>query len=58
MTKIQFINNVIDKFELTNCDRDKISKQLDVYKTFLQEQNTKMNLTRLDKDDIIWSKYF
>lgn len=58
MTKTQFIDKVIAKFGLTNCDKDKISKQLDVYKSFLQEQNAKMNLTRLDGDDIIWSKYF
>ena len=58
MTKTQFIDKVIAKFGLANCDKDKISKQLDVYKSFLQEQNAKMNLTRLDGDDIIWSKYF
>lgn len=58
MTKTQFIENVIKEFGITNLDKNKLSSQLDVYKTFLQEQNAKMNLTRLDKDDVIWSKYF
>ena len=58
MTKTEFINKVVALFELENCNKDKISKQLDVYKDFLQQQNTVMNLTRLDGDDVIWSKYF
>lgn len=58
MTKQEFIKNVIDKFELTNCNEQKISQQLDLYKDFLQKTNAELNLTRLDKDDIIWSKYF
>lgn len=58
MTKNQFIDKVIEKFGITNLDKNKLSNQLDVYKDFLQEQNAKMNLTRLDGDDIIWSKYF
>ncbi|MCQ3908238.1 MAG: hypothetical protein MJ200_01420 [Mycoplasmoidaceae bacterium] len=53
MTKTQFIENVIKEFGITNLDKNKLSSQLDVYKTFLQEQNAKMNLTRLDKDDVI-----
>ncbi|XQP55493.1 MAG: 16S rRNA (guanine(527)-N(7))-methyltransferase RsmG [Mycoplasmoidaceae bacterium] len=57
MTKQEFIKNVLDQFE-TNCDQQKLSRQLDVYKDFLQGQNAKMNLTRLDSDDVIWSKYF
>ncbi|MBQ0045802.1 MAG: 16S rRNA (guanine(527)-N(7))-methyltransferase RsmG [Mycoplasma sp.] len=58
MTKQEFIKNVLDKFEISNLDKNKLSEQLDIYKTFLQEQNAQVNLTRLDKDDIIWSKYF
>lgn len=53
MTKNQFIDKVIEKFGITNLDKNKLSNQLDVYKDFLQEQNAKMNLTRLDGDDII-----
>ena len=53
MTKQEFIKNVIDKFELTNCNEQKISQQLDLYKDFLQKTNAELNLTRLDKDDII-----
>ncbi|MCQ3907332.1 MAG: hypothetical protein MJ219_00810 [Mycoplasmoidaceae bacterium] len=53
MTKTEFIKKVVDAFELSNCDQDKISKQLDVYKDFLQQQNQVMNLTRLDGDDVI-----
>lgn len=53
MTKNEFINKVIQKFELTNVDVDKISGQLDAYKEYLQAQNKITNLTRLDKDDII-----
>lgn len=58
MTKIEFINKVVESFGITKLDKEKLSKQLDVYKDFLQQQNAKMNLTRLDKDDVIWSKYF
>lgn len=58
MTKQEFIKKVVDKFGISNLDTEKLSKQLDVYKDFLQQQNAQMNLTRLDKDDIIWSKYF
>lgn len=58
MNKNQFIQNVKEEFSLTDINETKISEQLEVYKTFLQEQNAKMNLTRLDKDDVIWSKYF
>ncbi|XQP55195.1 MAG: 16S rRNA (guanine(527)-N(7))-methyltransferase RsmG [Mycoplasmoidaceae bacterium] len=58
MTKIEFIDKVINEFGITNLDKNKLSNQLDAYKAFLQEQNAKMNLTRLDKDDVIWSKYF
>ncbi|MCQ2956834.1 MAG: hypothetical protein MJ233_03175 [Mycoplasmoidaceae bacterium] len=53
MTKTEFIDKVIKTFEITNLDKNKLSKQLDAYKAFLQEQNAKMNLTRLDKDDVI-----
>lgn len=53
MTKNEFIKKVIDKFGITKLDIDKLSKQLDVYKDFLQAKNAEMNLTRLDKDDII-----
>lgn len=58
MTKNEFVKKVIEKFGITKLDTKKLSEQLDVYKDFLQSQNAKMNLTRLDKDDIIWSKYF
>lgn len=58
MTKTEFINKVIEKFAIKNCNKDRLSKQLDDYKNFLQTQNLTMNLTRLDDDKIIWSKYF
>lgn len=58
MTKTQFIDKVIESFEIKDFNKDKVSKQLDVYKDFLQKQNAVMNLTRLDGDDVIWSKYF
>jgi len=58
MTKEQFIDKVVDKFELKDFDKGRVSVLLDTYKAFLQEQNKITNLTRLDKDDIIWSKYF
>ncbi len=58
MTKNEFIDKTIKMFEISNINKDKLSNQLDAYKSFLQEQNAKMNLTRLDKDDVIWSKYF
>ncbi|MCQ3914651.1 MAG: hypothetical protein MJ201_02495 [Mycoplasmoidaceae bacterium] len=53
MTKNEFVKKVIEKFGITKLDTKKLSEQLDVYKDFLQSQNAKMNLTRLDKDDII-----
>ncbi|MCQ2748347.1 MAG: hypothetical protein MJ223_03980 [Mycoplasmoidaceae bacterium] len=53
MTKQEFIKKVIDKFEMPNLDVDKLSKQLDIYKDFLQQENAKTNLTRLGKDEII-----
>lgn len=58
MTKQEFIKNVLDKFEISNLDINKLNNQFDIYKSFLQQQNAMVNLTRLDKDDIIWSKYF
>ena len=53
MTKNEFIKKVVDQFEISNLDLDKLSNQLDSYKSFLKEKNAEMNLTRLDKDDII-----
>ena len=58
MTKQEFINNVIEMFDIKDINKDKLSKQLDIYKDYLQETNKHLNLTRLDKDDVIWSKYF
>ncbi len=58
MTKTEFINKTLDLFAIKNCNKEKLSMQLDAYKDFLQTQNLTMNLTRLDSDDIIWSKYF
>lgn len=58
MTKTEFINKTIELFAIEICNKEKISNQLDAYKDFLQTQNLTMNLTRLDSDDIIWSKYF
>ena len=58
MTKKEFIEKVIDKFGYSNLDIKKLESQFETYKSFLQETNSKLNLTRLDKDEIIWSKYF
>lgn len=58
MDKKEFLDKTIDLFAIKNCNRQLISKQLDAYKDFLQYQNKSMNLTRLDGDDVIWSKYF
>lgn len=58
MTKTEFINKTLERFAIKDCNKEKLSKQLDAYKDFLQTQNLTMNLTRLDSDDIIWSKYF
>lgn len=53
MTKNEFIQKVVDKFEIKDLNIEKLSSQLDVYKEFLQNENAKMNLTRLDKDELI-----
>lgn len=58
MTKNEFINKTLELFAINDCNKDRLSKQLDAYKDFLQTQNLTMNLTRLDDDKIIWSKYF
>ena len=53
MTKNEFINKTLELFAINDCNKDRLSKQLDAYKDFLQTQNLTMNLTRLDDDEII-----
>jgi len=58
MNKQEFIKKVIERFQIAKVDVEYVSEQLETYKNFLQTQNKAINLTRLDKDEIIWSKYF
>ena len=53
MTKQEFINKTLIELKIDNANQDRLSSQLDIYKTFLQEQNAITNLTRLDKEEMI-----
>jgi 16S rRNA (guanine527-N7)-methyltransferase len=55
MTKLQFENEI--KFIFPEASEIFFSK-IEIYKTFLQEYNKKINLTRLDGEDKIYSEYF
>lgn len=54
MNREEFIKKISGDFNIT----PRMVEQLDLYKTFLQEQNKIHNLTRLDKEDIIYQEYF
>lgn len=49
--------NTLKKYFKIN-DEQKIVNQFLIYKQYLQTQNQIMNLTRLDKDELIYEKYF
>jgi 16S rRNA (guanine527-N7)-methyltransferase len=55
MNKNEFKIQIENKFN--NFDSSFFEK-IEMYKTFLQEYNKVTNLTRLDKDDIIYGSYF
>lgn len=44
------------QFNLQSCDE--LEKSILIYKDFLQQENKKYNLTRLDKPEIIYDQYF
>lgn len=54
MTRDEFINLLSKNFEIN----DYMLKQIETYKSYLQEQNKIHNLTRLDSDDKIYEEYF
>lgn len=54
MDKYKFINCIKKQKSISNYEIELIEK----YKIILQTENQKHNLTRLDKDDIIYSDYF
>lgn len=47
---------LINKF-FPNCDKD-FSNRIEKYKEFLQLKNKEFNLTRLDKESIVYEQYF
>ncbi len=49
-----FFKQLAADFKLTN----EMKEQFIIYKNFLQQQNQIHNLTRLDKEDIIYDQYF
>jgi 16S rRNA (guanine527-N7)-methyltransferase len=55
MTKLQFVDQI--KIIFPEASEIFFSK-IEIYKTFLQEYNKKVNLTRLDTEDKIYSEYF
>ncbi|MDE5767590.1 MAG: 16S rRNA (guanine(527)-N(7))-methyltransferase RsmG [Malacoplasma sp.] len=54
------LNELINllKNQFYEINGKKVELQIETYKNFLQEKNKIQNLTRLDKDDEIYEKYF
>ena len=55
MNKAQFEKEILKLFPFLHDD---FFKQVEVYKNFLQEKNREFNLTNLDSEQDIYSKYF
>lgn len=55
MNKIEFEKYLKNILPFVN---DKTFELIEKYKIFLQEKNKKLNLTRLDKDELIYDSYF
>lgn len=56
MNKNEFILAVKKNFNINNIDS--VIEKIDKYIVLLNEYNNKFNLTRLNKDEIIYSQYF
>lgn len=56
MNKSEFLNQLNNLFK--DIDINHISNQIDIYVSTLNEYNSKFNLTRLNKEQIIYSDYF
>lgn len=54
MNREDFFNQISKYYKVDKLVREKF----DIYKNFLQEQNKIHNLTRLDKEEIIYREYF
>ncbi|WP_412032038.1 16S rRNA (guanine(527)-N(7))-methyltransferase RsmG [Malacoplasma muris] len=56
MNRNEFIKKIKEEFNIKN--EKYIMEKIDKYIVLLNEYNKKFNLTRLNKDDIIFSQYF
>lgn len=52
----EFIELIKKQFELD--DTREINEKIKIYKEFLQTENKKYNLTRLDQEDVVYESYF
>lgn len=52
----ELVELLVEKFKISN--KDLLKNRIEKYKFFLQQENKKYNLTRLDSNEIIYNDYF